>query len=562
MAETEIKVRFGEEGASDTADAVEAVAEAIQSAGEASDEAAGQFAALTRAKRNAEQALGRLSRGLEGATQNMLGLDRATKQQAMDAIALTARVGAVASAVESLTSSLGGGSSGLIGATASSAASMAQLGAAMGPQGAVVGGIVGAFIPAIQAIRTAVTETHERNEAWREQLVEIELAQQRARAELERSTASIDDHSEALRTAAERMRAFVASLTRRGLQTAAEDTSARITELADQLAAVNDQLARGPGVGAAAALRFLELQERARTLRQEIERLSEEAASQREEADANRGRTRGSGPDRLAREQAAWERYEEAIQRGLRQEEEARERVAAAQRRQIELMIEAANKAREQADAVVRAQLDEKAAIERAEAEAHRRGMERMRDQQRRDQELIEANRAAYQRSREQTQQEAELVTAANRSIVNAVQEVIAGTKSADEAFKGMLASFLESVAEQALISAAKEYAEAIAAFARYDFGSGAQHVAAGVAYTGVAIAAGGAAGAMSAPSQGGQPDRPDNARQGGEGDSGRTVYVNNWNAPAVMAGTEADVGRTLGRLGRRATQRYGRLAA
>lgn len=169
--------------------------------------------------------------------------------------------------------------------------------------------------------------------------------------------------------------------------------------------------------------------------------------------------------------------------------------------------------------------------------------MDRMRAQQEADHALIERHRQEYQRSRESTQEFASVVGEANGMFIDAISQTIAGTKSADEAFKGLLKGFLEMISRMAALKAAEEYAEGIASFARYDYSGGAQHVAAGVAFTAVAIATGVGAAALAPPQQ----EKPAEPAQGGRGDSQQRSDVNVYiNSPILTAGTHAELGRTI----------------
>ena len=142
----------------------------------------------------------------------------------------------------------------------------------------------------------------------------------------------------------------------------------------------------------------------------------------------------------------------------------------------------------------------------------------------------------------------------------DALQAIIAGNKTAEEAFTGLLASFLKYISEQSMLKAIYEYAEAIASFASYRYDQGAQHLAAGIAYTAVAVAAGAGAAALSAPSAKGageeKPASPESGRAG-DGKGGGDIVIN-WNSPVVTAGTRAELGRDMAGMIRAGTQRYG----
>jgi hypothetical protein len=137
--------------------------------------------------------------------------------------------------------------------------------------------------------------------------------------------------------------------------------------------------------------------------------------------------------------------------------------------------------------------------------------------------------------------------------LTSALAEVVAGTKSADEAFTAMLSSFLSMISERAALEAAAQFAAAIASAATGNFPGAAGQIAAGVAWTAVAVAAGGAAIATQ-PQVDNAPREPESTGGGG---GGGTVVVN-WNSPIVTATTRAELGRDLGQLGREGDRRLG----
>ncbi len=138
--------------------------------------------------------------------------------------------------------------------------------------------------------------------------------------------------------------------------------------------------------------------------------------------------------------------------------------------------------------------------------------------------------------------------------LVDAFTAIAAGTETAEEAFSNLLASFLSFVAEKAAVEAAAEYAAAIASFAAEQYDKGALHLAAGAAWTGVAVAAGVASGAVAGGS-GAAPTNP-GRDSGNRGESNQTVVVN-LTGSVVTAGTRAELGRELGGLVAEGTRRF-----
>lgn len=160
---------------------------------------------------------------------------------------------------------------------------------------------------------------------------------------------------------------------------------------------------------------------------------------------------------------------------------------------------------------------------------------------------------AAQRESLEALTSDAEQITGPIVSgLTDALSATIAGTESADEAFQGMLAGFLEMISQRAVIEAAAQYAAAVGALASQNYAGFAGHIAAGTAWAGVAVAAGAAA-VAAAPSAN-QPAEPTQEEQTArQGD-----VVINWNSPVVTATTRADLGREIGRTAREGARRFG----
>jgi hypothetical protein len=198
--------------------------------------------------------------------------------------------------------------------------------------------------------------------------------------------------------------------------------------------------------------------------------------------------------------------------------------------------------------------------------EIHDEQMEQLRERQQLEQEKLEAQfdqlEDIKEKGRQANQELADdaegVIGPVVQGLTKSLAQVIAGTKSADEAFQGLLASFLEMIAQEAALQAAKEFAEAIASFARYDYAGGAQHIAAGVAYTAVAVAAGAASIAV-AP-QAAQPASPEQGGGGGNQGAASTVVVN-YNGPYISTQGQAEAGRELRGLLNASDRMYGEAA-
>ena len=216
---------------------------------------------------------------------------------------------------------------------------------------------------------------------------------------------------------------------------------------------------------------------------------------------------------------------------------------------QLELM-EALNRQKAEAQ-------DKDASIAAARAEQHEAELERQTELK---DSLIESADKQREVADRQRQEYMGVTSVIAGGLNDALQAIIAGNKTAEEAFTGLLASFLKYISEQSMLKAIYEYAEAIASFASYKYDQGAQHLAAGIAYTAVAVAAGAGAAALSAPSaKGSSEERPASPESGrGDGGGGGGDIVINWNSPVVTAGTRAELGRDMAGMIRAGTQRYG----
>jgi hypothetical protein len=128
------------EGAQESAEAVDSLAGAATRAGEALETSG---VAVTEFESSLSSAT--------SSTQNFSALAQESTQRAME---FGQRLAAAASAVQGLASAFGadGDGAGLIARTAQSSVAFAQLGGMLGPGGALVGGIVGAVIPAFERL--------------------------------------------------------------------------------------------------------------------------------------------------------------------------------------------------------------------------------------------------------------------------------------------------------------------------------------------------------------------------------------------------------------------------
>lgn len=433
------------------------------------------------------------------ATQNFASL-------AQGGTTLATRVQGVAGAVQGLVGALGSQNrtAGLIASVAGSTAQFASMGALLGPGGAVVGGIAG-----LAAGLLSVADAH-----------------RDARPEIEETTRSIEREGAAALSASDAMREFLSSVTTASRRTGLVDLSNQITSLTDEMYRLRDA---GDRLGAEV------IAERIRTLQRmeasERANLDEEegttdrpnrSSARREDPLRAQGTQGGRGGDEADRIRESGEQAIDAriaILEMMRDNEldwEAERNAAAAEAEQQhqDALLEMAREASE---------------------ERKRLAVEEFERQQALDEMQLE--------QREQTIGEmTDLFGQTANALGGAIKSIALGEKSAEEAFKGLAAAFLEMISQYASLKAATEFADAAASFARYDYGGGAAHIGAGLAFTAVAVATGiGAAAITSAPQA---PARPEAQTDQSGGRGGDTIV--NFNSPVVTAGTRAELGREI----------------
>ena len=470
------------------------------------------------------------------------------------AIAFGQRLAAASNAIQGVTSALGveGQAAGLIGKITQTSAAMAQLGATFGPQGALVGGILGAAIPAVQGL---IQSFREQEEAQQQLLISTGVLVESYDTILQRIQAVSSARSRESRLAMGlgTTQEQEAAVTRaQQAAEAATQTVARAQEALNQ--ASFDQMQNAiTGLRAAEAAERRtrsELQQAQEAQRLAIadaqadaERLMEELLSSGQTATAAR---RGGG----ARRQSA-------------EEFRAPSGPSEAERMYAEMLAEENAALESQADLTRYLMGLREEAIQQQEQAADRADMladrEKERQQEIRDQ-LIESSEKQREVADQQRQGYREVTGVIVGGLNDALQSIISGQKTAGEAFEGLLASFLKYISEQSMLKAIFEYAEAIASFASYKYDQGVQHLAAGVAYTAVAVAAGAGAVALAQPSGGAQGDqKPASPEAGAAGEGGRGGdVVINWNSPVVTAGTRAELGRDMASMIRAGSQRFG----
>ncbi len=276
------------------------------------------------------------------------------------------------------------------------------------------------------------------------------------------------------------------------------------------------------------------------------ERLAGEEEAEEAAAD-RRARRSSRGASNAAREAAALQARDQAMRQEALQVE-----IRFAQQQQA--AEEAAQQAR------VNAMLENEEYAAQRRAEIRQRDQEAMQESLQAEIRAVQAAEAEKLRVFEEFRDESmPMLQGAVTGLTDALSSVIAGTKSADQAFQGMLSSFLEMIAQQAALEAAKEFASAIGSFASQDYAGGALHLAAGAAWTGVAVAAG-AASIATAPAAESAPANL-NGGSAGDGGGGGSSYTFNINGPVLSAGSRANLGRELSGLTDEGARRFGRAA-
>jgi hypothetical protein len=448
----------------------------------------------------------------------------------------------------------------------------AEFGRQFGPQGALVGGIVGAALPAFGQLNDALVEQQRRLDAARESAQRLTRSYDDL---LAASTQSLEQLTRLDRLGAGRgtiaeQRAYTEQarqqyeLARRALEgdqgALAELRGAGLTGVTRTQATFAERAAAAIGGGPALSIqdererqRIREIADRARA---ETQRriVLEGGADARAVGTASRGlqeaatgvieEAQGRGDSRWAAEQAAWERYQAALDAGREQQEAAK----ALLEEQIALRQQATD------EFIAQEELKREAALEtiRSQAEAEQEAIEqRVRQQQEADDLLIEANRRSAEAHQQQVEQYHETSAVLVGGLTDALKAIAMGEATAEEAFTQMLAGFLKAISEQAQIKAIYEGAEAIAAFASGRYDQGALHLLAAGAYVGVAVAAGAGSAAVSASASGAArpSSEPERGRSGGGGGSGGGEIVVNFNAPVLSSDTRAQLGRQIQQL-------------
>lgn len=456
------------------------------------------------------------------------------------------RLQGVASAVQTLTSAVGSRdrTAGLVSSVAGAVAQFAAMGSMLGPAGTVVGGLAGLAV----GINGVVTSTNRMTSA-------VETAADRLRdatTEAGRYAAALAlvraENDSVARLAAGRAISGGGALT--GMS--ADDARAEIYSREAEIRRLSEEYGSAEG-----SPRVRQLQAEVDRLRREV--LGESAGGITVEegtlemvapGDPRYGRTPGvgrGGGRRRNPEMEAWEASMASMREDAAYEEQIWAETMASINSDVEDSLAERTRLREEA-------AERDAEIADAEFERQREVNEALADAERDHQERIAEGRLAMKdaqteldqrqlQQREDTLGEyMSLAGQATSAFGKTLASIAMGEKSADEAFKGLAASFLEMISQYASLKAGVEFADAAASFARYDFSGGAAHIGAGLAFTAVAVATGVGAAAINQPPS--APARPETAANDTGGRGGDVNIF--WNSPVVTAQTEQELGRSL----------------
>jgi len=484
----------------------------------------------------AEQAvrqLGQVSGGVEQLGTKSADASRSFSQLAQGGQQLVQRVQGVAGAVQSLVSALGGTdrTAGLVASVAGATAQFAAMGSLLGPAGTVVGGLVGLTTSLVSAARASddagdgisamglrAATAEERVRALTDALADMARNSRidmgvASMAEYDREIATVEARLDNLRVAFENMDTSLAgSTSERALTAEIRAETARLEEL---------RRTRGEAAAEEAAILEEDLYSAANP--EPTRRSSGRRPQQGEDAGL---------VDVLSNDLGGVNQQADMAAERVRVIEEAIAEVDALRDEELDRELERWDREAEKAREASQLEID----IAKAQFEE----MERLAQEE--EDRRAEADARALE-SREQAS--GELTGMLGDTVMmfgKAVGAVAAGEKTAEEAFTGMAKAFLEMISQYATLKAATEFADAAGSFARYDYGGGAAHIAAGVAFTAVAVATGvGAAAINTAPAAPARPEANGGTAEGAGGD-----IIINWNSPVVTAGTYADLGREL----------------
>jgi len=462
------------------------------------------------------------------------------------------RIQGVASAVQTLAATLGSRdrTGSLVAGVAGSVAQFAAMGSMLGPGGTVVGGVVG-LAAGVVGLAGASRDAAE--------AAQTQLEAERRLGEISRETADgVRGLAAAIRdrAAASSLLAGVASELE--YAEAIDDTRERIDALNIDYSALQDEMREHSGdteLLASMADQRASISETIVSLESLIgsyRSLSRAASAESSEIMAeglaggapapSGGGGGGEAPTTTIVDMN--ERYREESARIMGERLEGiREANAEMLTWELERIAAQEEAEREHARRVAEIQFDLQAEMNQAAADAEQQRAERAAEGLLAMKEAQEsADSSALDGRRSMATEMTGLFGSVTMSFGKTLAAIATGEKTASEAFEGLAKAFLEMISQYTTLKAATEFAEAGAAAASYNWGGFAAHIAAGVAFTAVAIATGVGAAAINSPPQ--APARPEAGGERNEGGGGDVVI--NWNGPIVTAGTRAELGREV----------------
>lgn len=482
----------------------------------------------------------------EGSTRSLAGAATEAGQQA---ILTQQRISALAAGLSGLGSAIGSDSElgSTLGRMGQLAATGVSLGSMFGPQGAVVGGIIGGAIPALQSLG--------------EQLGLIERAHDTASERTAEHSRQVDRLASSAQTAADRLSDLQRAVSARAAQARLDRiVSGDVSELSPEDAALAAEESRRRADAISSRVRSIAalggdwagidegLQEVIAPLEERISQ-AEARSSSRGRRGGGRGGRRRVDPLEELMQRAAGGSDAVGFAAGLDDIEEGIDRPTSfdvgegTRRRTRESMQFSPDSARAQIEAIRR--------IRREHDISHRAELDRIKEQE--DAWNSFADRMVGTA--------ANLGSQIGGTIYNAFQTGAKGQEDFDVAmvkgFKNLAVQFGGQMVNEGIAALLTAAGNTVA-----NPPVAATKAAEGAGKLALGIGLGAAGAAIPVPSSGGgeQARPPRLGPTGSEGASGGSVIVN-MNAPAVVAGTRAELGREIGTTLRDARNRFGRVS-
>jgi hypothetical protein len=563
VSEEPVRLRYDIAGAQEGATLVLSLADAQRMFGQATQEAG--------------QHLNEFEQDQQRANDGHEQFAQAAQESTQQAIALGQRLQAAASAVQGIAAAFGadGDAAGLIARTTQSSVAFAQLGGTLGPGGALVGAIVGAAIPALTQLMNAeeaAAEAARAHEAAITGVVAAARAQQlegRRSADVSAGTFGSDTSSEQLAAQRARETALVDERVEAERSTSSPYSRARLAEFIEaaqaRIATIDEEIGRRQDLLVVEQESAEAARQRAIAADHEAE-LAAQADALNEQADGARRleeqRIAAIEASEAASDAAEARRAQRVADAAAIAEEAFQQTIARAQLEQ-----DARNHAHDEQMAHYAAIEETKARIDRQDQEAARVAATALTARQRLEAQNARQRERLQQQYLASIQDELQAVNSAGQAIgtafSNAFQVAIQGQGDFGAALEDGLKQTLLQYGTQMVVEGAGALLTAAGLAILNPPAAGGKAIeGAGKIALGVGLGAAGAAINGSGAGGGAAPEAPRGAANG-PASGGAITYVTNLNAPTVMGGTHAEVGRALSRQGEAGRRRYGgRLAA